>query len=627
MSESYYSSLRESLKKERQAELDKYKEDLSSSDLNQRIRDGFTVFPLVFEDAELGADGNWKVILKPTKQKNIPELFRPGTPVRIVKETEEYISVLLKANEDSYIVYMEEVPDWVEEGKLGLEILPDETSFKEWDRALDKVMHAEKGSRAKFFADLFSDQIEISKPNFKSLSGISEDLNDSQKKAISAILQTEDFVLVHGPPGTGKTRTIVEAIRILVSEGKRVLASAPTNSASDLLVESLAKLKVPVLRMGHPARIHSDVLENSLEMKLNHSAEAKLIERDRKEVQELLKKARKFKRSFGKQEAEERRSLYKEADSLRKGIKERQKVLIRYLLESHPVIVCTHTGASSFQLHNMEFDYAILDEGSQAIEPSSWIPILKAQRFVIAGDPCQLPPTVISEDPLLKVSLMERLLPIFQEKERVYLLDTQYRMTDPIQEFPNRKFYESKLKSGLDQSSRNRVPFSSDELFSSSLVFLDSSGTDTAEEISEASLGNPWEAEFTVGIVKRILEAGWDPKNLILLSPYRYQRYLLKQKLEELLPEFVDQLDVETVDSFQGRETDAVVFSLVRSNPEGQIGFLSETRRWNVGMTRAKKLLVLIGDGSTLGQNGFFQELITTVEEVGELKTAWEFMD
>lgn len=627
MEESYYSALRESLKKERKAELDKYKEKISSSDLNQRVQDGFTVFPLVFEDAELSADGNWKVLLKPTKSKSIPELFRPGTPVRIVKEAEEYISVLLKANEDSYQVYMEEVPDWVEEGKLALEILPDETSFKEWDRALEKVISAKKGSREKYFADLFSNQLEVSKPNFKPLSNLSEHLNDSQKKAVSAILQTEDFILIHGPPGTGKTKTIVEAIRILASEGKRILASAPTNSASDLLVESLEKLKVPVLRIGHPARMHPDILQNSLEMKLNRSSEAKLIERDRKEVQELLKKARKYKRSFGKEEAEERKSLYKEADTLRKSIKERQKVLIRYLLESHPVIVCTHTGASSYQLHNLHFDYAILDEGSQAIEPSSWIPILKAEKFVIAGDPFQLPPTVISEDPLLKVSLMERLLPVFEDKERVFLLDTQYRMTDPIQAFPNRMFYQNKLKSGLEPSLRKNIPFDSGEPFGSSLIFLDSSGTDTAEENSEGSLGNPWEAEFTVNMVKKILDAGWSPKNLILLSPYRYQRYLLKQKLEEILPEYSSQLEVETVDSFQGRESDAVVFSLVRSNPEGQIGFLAETRRWNVGMTRAKNLLVMVGDGSTLGQNEFFKDLLETVESEGELRTAWEFMD
>ncbi|TGK04063.1 RNA helicase [Leptospira langatensis] len=624
---SHYEALRESLKKERKAELDRYKAELSNSDLNQRIQSGLTVYPLVFEDAELSPDGNWKVVLKPTKEKNIPELFKTGTPVRILKDTEEYPTVLLKANEDSYIVYMDEVPEWVEEGKLALEILPDETSFKEWDRALEKVLSAEKGSRAKFFADLFSNQIRISSPHFKTQSGISEKLNESQKTAVSAILQTEDFVLVHGPPGTGKTKTLVEAIRLLVAQDKKVLASAPTNSASDLLVECLVELGISVLRLGHPARISQEIIHNSLEFKLSAHPEAKLIERDRKEVQELLKKARKFKRSFGKQEAEERKALYKEADQLRKGIKSRQKILVQYLLDSHPVIVCTHTGASSYLLENKSFDYAILDEGSQAIEPSSWLPILKAEKVVIAGDPFQLPPTVISDDALLKVSLMERLIALFPDKERIFLLDTQYRMTDPIMSFPNHKFYEGKLRSGFPEEQRNPSPFADEYPFSSSLVFLDTSGTDTAEENLEGSLGNSWEAEFTISIVNKLVEAGWKPEELSILSPYRFQRYLLLQKLEETDPELAKKIEVETVDSFQGREIGAVVFSLVRSNPEGQVGFLSETRRWNVGMTRAKKLLVMIGDGSTLGQNEFFQDLIQSVEIEGEVKTAWEFMD
>lgn len=625
--ESHYEFLRESLQKERNAELERYKAEISSSDLQTRVRTGLTIFPLVFEDAELGPDGNWKVLLKPTKPGNTPELFRTGTPVRILKDIEDYSSVLLKASDDSYLVSMEEVPEWVEEGKLALEILPDETSYREWDKGLEKILSAPKGTRAKFFADLFSGKISLSSPHFKEEEGISFEFNESQRRAISAILETEDFVLVHGPPGTGKTKTLVEAIRLLVEREKKVLASAPTNAASDLLVESLSKIGVPVLRIGHPARIHPAVLENSLELKLIAHPDAKLLERDKKEVQELLKKARKYKRNFGREEAEERRRLYKEADQLRKGIKERQRALVRYLLDSHPVIVCTHTGASSHLLENRFFDYAILDEGSQAIEPASWLPILKAEKVVIAGDPFQLPPTVLSEDPLLKISLMERLLSAFPEKDRVFLLDTQYRMTDPIQEFPNRTFYEGQLKSGLRESERNFVVPEISSLFGSSLVFLDSSGTDTAEETFEGSLGNPWEADFVFGILKRILDSGISPERIAILTPYRYQRYLIKNRIEELSADRKNSIEVETVDSFQGREMEIVLFSLVRSNPEGQVGFLSERRRWNVGMTRAKRLLVMVGDGSTVGQDEFFRDLIGTVEEKGESKTAWEFLD
>lgn len=624
---SHYESLRESLKKERNAELERYKSEIVSADLQERIRNGLTLYPLVFEDAELGPEGNWKAVFRPTKPQNTPELFRTGAPVRILKETEDISGVLLKTSEDSYLVMLEEIPEWVEEGKLALEILPDETSYKEWDRGLEKILTAPKGSRAKFFADLFSGEIKISPPHFKMEEGISSEFNESQRKAISGILETEDFILVHGPPGTGKTKTIVEAVRLLVERGKSVLATAPTNAASDLLTEAFDAIKIPVLRIGHPARIHPDVIRNSLETKLSSHPEAKLLERDRKEVQELLKKARKFKRNFGREEAEERRRLYKEADQLRKGIKERQRSLIGYLFDSHPVVVCTHTGASSHLMENKRFDYAVLDEGSQAVEPASWLPILKAERVVIAGDPFQLPPTVLSEDPLLKISLMERLLSDFSDQERVFLLDTQYRMTDPIQAFPNLKFYSGRLQSGLPLEERNSVIVGSEGLFSSSLVFLDTSGTDTAEENSEGSLGNPWEAGFVRDMVVKLSESGISSEEIAILTPYRYQRYLIRKCLEESGLKDWDRIEVETVDSFQGREKKVVVFSLVRSNPEGQVGFLSEYRRWNVGMTRAKRLLLMIGDGSTVGQNDFFEELLQVVEEVGESKTAWEFMD
>ncbi|EPG75620.1 AAA domain protein [Leptospira fainei serovar Hurstbridge str. BUT 6] len=625
---SRYEDLRESLQKEREAEVARYKEGLAKADIGDRISAGICIYPIVFEDSEVGPEGNWRVFLRPTKARGVPEAFRAGAPVRLFKESEELTSVLLKCSDDSYTLTLEEVPDWIEEGKLGLEILPDETSYREWDRALQKIIHSERGTRAKFFADLFLDEIELKFPNFTEESGISPEFNDSQRRAISAILETEDLILLHGPPGTGKTKTITEAIRILVDRGKKIIASAPTNAATDLLAESLGKMGVSTLRIGHPARMSESVLSVSLDANLNRHPDFKLIERDKKEIAELLKKAGKYKRTFGKEEAEERKRLYQEAKELRKGIRERQKILVRYLLESHPVIVSTHTGASSSLLDKLSFDYAILDEGSQATEPSSWIPILRAEKIVIAGDPRQLPPTVLSEDPLLKIPLMERLLDRMDSIGRVYLLDTQYRMTDPIQSFPNRRFYGGRLVSGISEEERSANPFSSETpVFGSSFVFIDTSGTDTGEELFDASLGNRWEAEFTISILKRILESGWLPEDLVLISPYRYQRFLLEEILRRELPLFAEKIEIETVDSFQGREKKGVIFSLVRSNTEGNIGFLSEERRWNVGMTRAKRLLVLIGDGSTLGEQEFFQDLIQEAESCGEVRTAWEFLD
>lgn len=624
---SRYEDLRRSLLTERDAEIARYKES-SSADRNTKIASGLCIYPLVYEDSELGTEGNWRIRFRPTKPGAVPEFFRAGAPVRIFKEDSETSAVLTKCSEDSYTVSLDEIPDWMEEGKLALEILPDETSYKEWDKALEKVIRAEKGTRARFFGDLFSEALDLKATNYKPDPSIRAEFNESQKRAISGILETEDLILVHGPPGTGKTKTICEAIRILAARGKRILASAPTNAATDLIAESLGRLGVPVLRIGHPARMSESVLNVSLDASLRRHPESKWIEKDKKDLAELLKKAGKYKRNFGREEAEERKRFYQEAKELRKGIRERQRILINYLLESHPVIACTHTGASSSLLNGMEFDYSVLDEGSQATEPSSWVPILRGKKIVIAGDPRQLPPTVLSEDPLLKVPLMERFLEKLESVGRVFLLDTQYRMTTPIQSFPNRKFYAGKLKSGLPEREQFAKPFpESDFPFSESFVFVDSSGTDTAEELSEGSLGNLWEAEFTISLLQKILDSGWKPEDLVLISPYRFQRYLLEDRLRSRLPEIADRVEIETVDSFQGRERKGVLFSLVRSNPEGRIGFLSEERRWNVGMTRAKRLLVLVGDGATLGEQEFFRDLLSEAESIGEVRTAWEFLD
>ncbi|PJZ68180.1 RNA helicase [Leptospira perolatii] len=627
---SRYEALKESLRKERESEIQRFKNEAGSGDLSSKVRTGLCVYPLVYHDQILGPEGGWRVTFLPTQPMAVPEAFRSGAPVRLFKDADEESSVLISVKEEAYVLSLEEVPEWAEEGKLGLELLPDETTDRELNLALDKVIRAEKGTRAKFFADLFLDEtkLHLTSPKFKQEKDISADLNKSQSDCVSAILQTEDVFFVHGPPGTGKTKTLAEAIRILASRGKKILATAPTNAAADVLGEAVLKTGVPVLRLGHPARMTEAILESCLDAKLHNHPDAKWLERDKREVLDLFKKAKKYKRNFGKQEAEERRSLQHAARELRRTVREREKTLVDFLLDTHSVIVCTHTGASSALLNAFHFDYVFLDEASQATEPSSWIPILRAERAIFAGDPKQLPPTVLSEDALLQITLMERFLPAFEKFGRSLMLDTQYRMKDPIQFFSNIRFYQSRLKSGLQESEKNSLPSTKTEFpFGSSFVFIDSSGTDTAEESRDGSLGNPWEAEFTISLLPALLESGLSADKIGIVTPYRFQKFLLEKLLEERIPEAFSKVEVGTVDSFQGREKDFLLFSLVRSNVEGKIGFLAEERRWNVGMTRAKQLLILIGDGSTLGETEFFRELLVSLEKAGELRTAWEFID
>ncbi|MDV6234978.1 AAA domain-containing protein [Leptospira ellisii] len=620
--------VRVSLEREKKEEESLFSKDWLSRPLQDRIKLGISVYPLVYEEQSVGRDGNWTVTFRLSGSKEIPSKFQSGVPVRIGKEEERVRGVLISVHAETVRVALEEVPEWCEEGKCHFDLLPDETSYQEMFRALETVKEAKKGTRLYHLRETLlgykrPDPIPARESDIARVRGrIGGVLNESQRNAVIQSVFCEDAAVIHGPPGTGKTTTLTEIIIQLVKEERRILVSAPTHAACDLLVESVSAKGIPALRLGHPARISEAVSHSTLDYKLFHHPDGKLLNEYRKEVVELNRQARKYKRNFGAAEREERKNLHQEVKELKKTIRSLENGLVESLLSSHPVIVSTPVASAKSLLSGKNFDVCVLDEGSQGLEPAFWIPISKADRVILAGDHKQLPPTLFSERNVLETTLFEKAATRMKDSGHVFLLDTQYRMKDEIAEFSSREFYEGKLVSGRPASERNSS-FPEGFPFSGAFQWIDTSGTDTEEIAVEESLTNPFEADLQIRLCGLLTESGWKEEEITILSPYRAQVRLLDERLQE---NGLRNVSVSTIDSFQGRENRCILLGFVRSNSEGKSGFLKESRRINVGMTRARDLLLCIGDGSTLSEDAFLSKLIRFAEEKDRFRTAWEFL-
>lgn len=427
-------------------------------------------------------------------------------------------------------------------------------------------------------------------------------LNESQKEAIRFTLASRDISLIHGPPGTGKTHTLIELITQMVKRNWRVLVCGPSNISVDNIVERLAPRKVPVVRIGHPARLLPSVLDHSLEV-LTHTSEAAAIVKDvRKEIDDKQASIRKTR--FGR----EKRAIYQDIKELRREFRERESKCVDNLVRESSVVLSTLHGAGGHQLKNQKFDVVIIDEASQALEAQCWIPLLSAPKVVLAGDHLQLPPTVKSAvqkskeadqngerqktgDFSLETTLFDRLLSMHGPGIK-RMLTTQYRMHEGIMRFPSDELYESKLVAAESVSSRllTDLPYEVEETDDTKepVVFWDTQGGDFTEKVEdedvakkEALLGesksNDMEALVVARHVDNLVQAGVRPEDIAVITPYNGQLAALSQMLREKHPG----LELGSVDGFQGREKEAVVVSLVRSNSKHEVGFLGEKRRLN----------------------------------------------
>ncbi|OQD75995.1 hypothetical protein PENDEC_c005G00367 [Penicillium decumbens] len=474
-------------------------------------------------------------------------------------------------------------------------------------------------------------------------------LNDSQKDAIRFALASKDISLIHGPPGTGKTHTLIELIVQFVQRKKRVLVCGPSNVSVDNIVERLAPKKVPVVRIGHPARLLPSVLEHSLEVLTQTSDAGNIVKDVRKEIDTKQASIRKTKTG------RERRAIYDDLKQLRKEFRERESKCVDNLVRESSVVLATLHGAGGHQLKNQRFDVVIIDEASQALEAQCWIPLLSADKVVLAGDHLQLPPTVkstnlkskdakegtdkkndtpdkeIIKGVSLERTLFDRLLSLHGSGIK-RMLTTQYRMHETIMRFPSDELYESKLMAADSVKSRllADLPYEVEGTDDTQepLVFWDTQGGDFPEQAEDKEIGNKeallgesksneMEAMVVARHVDKLIDAGVKPEHIAVITPYNGQLALLSLMLREKYPG----LELGSVDGFQGREKEAVVVSLVRSNPEHEVGFLGEKRRLNVAMTRPKRHLCICGDSETISRgSSFLKHWMDYLEENADLR-------
>ena len=498
------------------------------------------------------------------------------------------------------LVFDEPPPDWATDGRVVLELLSSSTTH---DRLAGAVRRMREARR-------WHPVLRGEPPRFDDRPRSTEDapaLNAEQKAALALAERAQDFSLVHGPPGTGKTTVLVEVIRRAAARGETVIAAAPSNLAVDNLVERLVAAGLDAVRVGHPARVLPAVLEHTLEEKTRAHPQAQIARELSDQAFRMRADARKRKQRRGPGRFSESREQEREARRMLAEARELEDRAQEHVLERAHVVLATLTGLESRVLQKRRFDLAVVDEATQSVEPAVYLALLKADRAVLAGDHLQLPPTILSPDAqALAVSLFERLAPA-----GMVTLAEQHRMNEQIMRYPSDALYGGRLRAHPDVA-RHCID-------DAPLEFIDTAGRGWEEETPEGSESklNAGEAELAVAEVQKLLQV-LPARDIALIAPYDAQ----VQRLRSLLP--LEELEIDTVDGFQGREKEAVVLTLVRSNDAGELGFLADIRRMNVALTRARKKLVVIGDGATIARHPFYEGFLKYVQAIGAWRSAWE---
>jgi len=404
-----------------------------------------------------------------------------------------------------------------------------------------------------------------------------------------------------------------------------VLVVAPSNTAVDLLAERLTDARLNVLRVGNPAKVSQQLQALTLDSRMAEHPMNKEIKRLKKKASEFRDMAHKYKRSFGPAEREQRKALFDEARNIGKEVERIEQYILDDILAKAQVVTATLVGANHYTVRHLRYETAVIDEAGQALEPACWIPALKAKRLVLAGDHCQLPPTIKSEEALAK-TLLEKL--VSRYPSAVVLLEEQYRMNEKIMGYSSETFYQGRLKAHATVAGHT--------IFDGApaLTFIDTAGCGYDEKTEGTGITNPEEAAFLVRHVRQLvghISAYYPVKDfptLAIISPYRHQVQLLQDLVAaspELKP-YGSKISVNTIDSFQGQERDIVYIGMTRSNADSRVGFLAETRRMNVAMTRARKQLVVIGDSATLSRLPFYAGFIAFAENHSAYQSAWEYV-
>jgi superfamily I DNA and/or RNA helicase len=657
---------------EQQEDQAQFKLKNASASIKERRRRGLTWYPVTITQEDIGFGG--KVVLeleRPAHRQDL-HLFQVGAAAALFSSAPGYsgpdrpvvsgVVTRVRRNKLLLATTKEALPDWVQHGSslngstpngstLGIDLTFDEVSYREMNQALSAVMAAH-GNRLAELRDVLlgAQAARFREPQADDLFYPSA-LNDSQLAAVRHVVTAQDVAIIHGPPGTGKTTTLVQAILETIRRERRVLVCAPSNTAVDLLTEKIAERGVNVIRLGNPSRVSELLLKHTLDAGVMAHASYAKMHAMRQTAEQHRQTASERVRNFGFEERQRRQWLREEARTLRQAADDLERFMTEDVLESVQVITCTLVGASHRTIRHLGFETVFIDEAAQALEPGCWIPIAKGQRLVLAGDHHQLPPTVKSEKAAregLRETLFEKC--IQRQPNTARMLKVQYRMHAHIMGFSSEKFYGGQLVPHASvrhadlaaYDPRFNSPRFNDPRFAPDqpVEFIDTAGCGFQElAIPESrSTANPEEAHLLLERLAQLLdklsepgeptEPDQRPLTIGVIAPYRAQINYLKDAIEDsaVLNDLLLQrrLSVGTVDSFQGQERDIIAITLTRSNPQGEIGFLSDIRRMNVGMTRARRKLLLVGDSSTLCRHPFFGELLAYVKGVGGYRTARE---
>ena len=605
------------LRLEYEHEKETYRQQTELMGIARKVKRGIAWYPLNVGRSYYNSLNQLVVEVFRTEDSDIEHNFEYGRPVCFFTQNLEgkvkflsFTATVSYADEERMVVVIPSTDALVElqaADRVGVQLYFDEHTYRLMFEALNQVIKA-KGNRLAELRDIFHGNAPTSTYHFAPTRF--PWLNPSQEEAVNKVLWAKDVAVVHGPPGTGKTTTLVEAIYETLHRENQVLVCAQSNMAVDWISEKLVDRGIHVLRIGNPTRVNDKMLSFTYERRFEAHPDYPQLWSIRKAIRELYQQRRK-----GRSD-----NLHQKINALRDRATELEIRINTALFNEARVVACTLAGSAHRVMTGMKFATLFIDEAAQALEPACWIAIRRADRVILAGDHCQLPPTVKCQEAVrggLAHTLMQTI--VKRKPEAVSLLKIQYRMNEEIMRFSSDWFYGGSLQAAPEVKYRGILDYDTP------MVWINTEGMDCNEEFVGESFGriNKAEARLTLEQLQtyitrigkqRILEERID---FGVISPYKAQVQYLRQSIrrEPFFKPFHHLISINTVDGFQGQERDVIVISLVRANEEGQIGFLNDLRRMNVAITRARMKLIILGDASTLTRHPFYKKLYEYIEK------------
>ena len=611
----------ELLQIEYEYEKEQFKQQTELMGIGRKIKRGMCWYPLNLGRNYYNALNQLVIEVERREDKDIEHQFEYGRPVcfftQDVSGKLNYLNFVATVNyvdEDRMVVILPSVDALLalqSKEVVGVQLYFDETSYRLMFEALKQVIGA-KNNRLAELRDIFHGTQPASTFSFHPLRF--PWLNATQEEAVNKVLHAKDVAIVHGPPGTGKTTTLVEAVYETLHRENQVLVCAQSNMAVDWISEKLVDRGVSVLRIGNPSRVNDKMLSFTYERRFESHPDYPQLWSIRKAIRELYARSRK---------GAEREAVRQKINSLKDRATELEIRINESLFSEARVIACTLVGSANRLLTGQKFGTLFIDEAAQALEAACWIPIRKADRVILAGVHCQLPPTVKAPEALragLGHTLMQTI--VKSKPDTVSLLKLQYRMNDEIMRFSSEWFYGGMLQSAPEVKYRSILDFDTP------IEWINTEGLDCNEEFIGENYGriNKSEAELSIEQLKGYItkigrERFLDERiDVGMISPYKAQVQYLRRLVrnDAFFKPYRQAITINTVDGFQGQERDVILISLVRANEEGQIGFLNDLRRMNVAITRARMKLIILGDASTLTRHAFYKKLYTYIESLHE---------